>query len=137
MGLIQLCQYNKKDENDTKQHPLYTASSHSAAFSLIGCLFLISTLPLFNLDGKFKEMESSYFIFNPMNVLYSISASAIMSFATSAIINVKINIRDFINGALSGAIAMLCAFPFIIKPVFSLIIGSTAGIIQVLAQNML
>jgi hypothetical protein len=57
--------------------------------------------------------------------------------AMSAIINVRINIRDFINGVIAGGVAMLCTSFFIKSVIFSLIVGSTAGLVLVLVQNLL
>jgi hypothetical protein len=54
----------------------------------------------------------------------------------STIINVRINIRDLINGIIAGGVAMLCTSFFIKSVIFSLIIGSTAGLVQVLVQNL-
>ena len=49
--------------------------------------------------------------------------------------NQKLNVRDFMNCPVAGAIAGFCGSFFIVSPVFAQIIGATAGIVQVLVQN--
>lgn len=56
---------------------------------------------------------------------------------TSILINQKLNVRDFVNSPISGAIAALCSSYFITIPVYSQIVGAAAGIVQALVQNFM
>lgn len=73
----------------------------------------------------------------PSSVYYAISSSSAMAMATSCLINNKLNIRDLINGTIAGGIAIFCPSFFIVNPTYSMIVGSTAGIVQVLVQNFI
>lgn len=60
-----------------------------------------------------------------------------MGISFSFFINSKLIIRDLINSGVAGAISGLAAVMYIDKPVYSMVVGSTSGIVQTLVQNLI
>lgn len=71
----------------------------------------------------------------PYSIYLSATSAVLCSAGVSIIINQKLNIRDFVNSPIAGAIAALCSSYFIATPVYSQIVGAVAGITQAIVQN--
>lgn len=138
VGFVQYLKY-RQPRNDTKQHYLYTANLLSVAFSLIGTCFLMALFPVYLLHPSptQKEFLPRYLSMMSSSMYHSIASACVMSIAMSFFINTKLVVRDLINGTIAGAIAIVYPAFFIVNPVFAMIVGSTAGIVQVLVQNFI
>lgn len=63
--------------------------------------------------------------------------SAVMTgISFSYFINTKPIVRDLINSGIAGVVAGLASVAYMDRPIFPMVVGSTAGIVQVLLQNL-
>jgi len=62
-------------------------------------------------------------------------ASTIMSIGLSSMIDHSISVRDVVQAPTAGAVAVASSAYYITNPVYSLVIGSVAGIVQVIGQH--
>jgi len=105
----------------------------------MGSLILIILLPIFALNPTQRERSifPRFMTFAQVSIYYSIFSSVMMGISFSFFINSKLVIRDLINSGVAGAISGLASVMYIDKPVYSMVVGSTSGIVQTLVQNLI
>jgi len=69
-------------------------------------------------------------------VIYSLAAATVSSFATSSLINNGFLIRDIIYGPIAGGVISSSAAFYVTNPVYGILIGMIAGIVQVAVMNI-
>ena len=84
-------------------------------------------------DSRFGSTYQIYTV--PILIFFGIASSTITSLGISAILNHAIIVRDAVQAPTAGAIAVASAAYFITNPVYALVIGTIAGIVQTLFQN--
>jgi len=73
----------------------------------------------------------------PINTVFGLASATIASFSMSALINGKLQIRDIVYGPVAGGIAVASSSIYIVSPVWSMFVGTTAGLLQVILMNTL
>lgn len=68
-------------------------------------------------------------------MILALGAAAIGGFFMSALFNGKLIIRDIINAPIAGGIAIGASSLFITNPCYAVVVGFSAGFIQVFIQN--
>lgn len=63
------------------------------------------------------------------------AGSTVMAIGVSSMINHSLAVRDVVQAPTAGAVAIASSAYFITNPVYSLVIGSVAGIIQTVLQT--
>ncbi len=64
------------------------------------------------------------------------AGSTVMSIGVSSIINHTISVRDVVQAPTAGAVAIASSAYYITNPVYALVIGCVAGIIQTILQTL-
>ena len=64
------------------------------------------------------------------------AGSTVMAIGLSSTINHTIAVRDVVQAPTAGAVAIASSAYYITNPVYSLVIGSVAGLIQVTLQTL-
>lgn len=109
--------------------------------ALIGTVFTFVFFPMIVMDPPqtliFSDVYQSINVneihtlyTTPIAILYGISASTVVNIAFSFFLNSKVSIRDVVYGPIAGAIATSSAAYYITNPVWAMLVGSVAGIIQ-------
>ena len=88
-------------------------------------------------DGVEKTGFAEALSVTPFSVWYSMAASCTVGTAFSIIVNGRAIVRDFINSLVAGGVASTTASMYFLNPVWPMILGSTAGISQVLLQKFI
>lgn len=73
----------------------------------------------------------------PMSVWYTIGSTVIFSIAGSILIHGKPLIRDLINSVCAGGVCSLTAAFYLTNPVWSILLGALAGIVQTVGHSVL
>ncbi|XP_076620735.1 rhesus blood group-associated glycoprotein Rh50 isoform X1 [Colletes latitarsis] len=118
-----------------KEHRLEGPSYNSDIFAMIGTVFLWLFWPSFNSAALQGDDQQRAII----NTLLSISASCVISFATSALVSKdsKFNMVHVQNSTLAGGVAIGTAAAMMCEPVGASIVGAIAGFISVLGYKYL
>jgi len=117
----------KKDVHsaEEKESSVY----HSDLFSMIGTIFLWLFWPSFNGGTAVDEGQLRAII----NTYYSLTASAIVTFAISSLVNKdKFNMVHIQNATLAGGVAIGTLADLIIQPWAAILVGMVAGTVSVL-----
>ena len=72
-----------------------------------------------------------------MSVWYTIGATVIFSTAGSIFVNGKPLIRDLINSVVAGGVCSLTASFYLTNPVWSILLGCLAGIVQTAGHSVM
>lgn len=72
----------------------------------------------------------------PFSIWYSMSASVVVGCAFSIFVYSKTVPRDFINSLIAGGVACTTAGLYFTNPVWPMVLGSTAGMVQSLVQGL-
>lgn len=121
----------------TKKCLSYTGSLYSAGFSIFGSTILVILFPILGIHATRSQdtLFTGVLETVPYTVYHSIAASIMVSIGTTFIINGKPLVRDLVNGAVAGGIAIFSPSYYIVVPAYAQIVGLTAGAVQVLVQN--
>lgn len=138
MGLMIgiLRKIKEKGTSSTERHENYTANGFSASMAFLGTLFIWVFFPILASDYTDSSIATHTQYTGPYVVWYALAASTLTSFAISAIFNNGVLIRDVIYGSIAGGICSSTASYFIVNPVYGIIIGTTAGLVQVIVMNL-
>lgn len=88
------------------------------------------------MDYYNPKITTSNVYTGPYGVIFSLCAATITSFVVSALINKGIMIRDVVYGPIAGGVASVTASYWIVNPVYALVIGVVAALVQVVAMNV-
>lgn len=103
--------------------------------ALLGTLFIWIFFPILTSD----YIRSGIALHTPFTgaytVMYSIAAATIASFATSMILHDGLLIRDIIYGPIAGGVISSSPSFYVTNPVYGILIGLIAGIVQVVLMN--
>lgn len=106
--------------------------------AILGTIICWIFFPLLAMDPSFAGAQNSFTLYTgPINVVFGLAAATFTSFAMSALINGKLQIRDIVYGPVAGGIATATASVYIVEPVWALLAGTVAGIIQVAGMNLI
>lgn len=117
-------------ESEHKETSVY----HADLFSMIGTIFLWLYWPSFNGgtavdEGRLRAVVNTY---------YSLTASAIITFAISSLVHKsKFNMVHIQNSTLAGGVAIGTLCDFIIQPWGAILVGIVAGTVSVLGYRYL
>lgn len=132
-----LRQLREKSTNSTLQHQNYSADRFSVAFALIGTILTWIFFPVLALD----YVDSSVSINTPYtgaySVIFALCASTLAAFMMSPIFNDGILVRDIVYAPIAGGVACSTASYWIVNPVYSILTGFTAGVVQVVIMNLI
>lgn len=105
---------------------------HSSTLAVIGTAFIWVFFPTFVMDppALTSKICPTAIYTTPITVLYGLASSTIMAISTSFVLNEKLMIRDILHGPVAGGITVASAGYYITNPVWGILIGSVAGIIQ-------
>lgn len=73
----------------------------------------------------------------PMSVWYTIGPAVIFSMIGSIFVNGKPLIRDLINSIVAGGVCSLTASFYLTSPIWSILLGCLAGIVQTVGHSIL
>lgn len=141
MGLIMglLLRTREGDASkSTEKHLRYTGTLFSGGFAMAGTVFLWVFFPLLVMDPPIETVNfsSTAIYIVPISILYGLAGSAILAAAFSYFLNKKLMVRDVTHGSIAGAIAVASAGFYITNPVWAMLVGSVAGIIQAIANYL-
>ena len=136
-SLVLSIKENKNVENQTARHIKYSGGLVSISISFLGALVIFTLLPILISDPEIYEMGIfSQFYIAPLSVWYAMASSTILATAISTLINSNIIARDMINGLVAGGVACCTAAFYFTNPVWPMVLGSTAGALQSVLQNV-
>lgn len=137
MGIMLNCAY--RGENRTGKNKHYTGNHFSVALSLMGNLIVWVLFPILTMDPESQiRVGSTFQLYTvPLNILLSIAGSTVMAVGLSSMINHTIAVRDIVQAPTAGAVAVASAAYYITNPVYAIVIGSVAGLIQTGLQTMI
>ena len=132
IGLFLRIKENKGHNTTTAMHERYAGSKHSITLAMLGAAFIFILFAAFLIDQPLETSEKAVdpIFFAPLNILYGISGSIWMAVATSIFIHGRVKVRDFLHGLVAGGIAVSSASFFLVNPVWAILIGAVAGILQ-------
>jgi len=79
-----------------------------------------------------------YHLYNgPLSVIIGMAASLLGAYCISSLLNGNVIVRDLIHAPIAGGIVVGSASFYITNPVYAMVAGFTAGIIQTLIQNLI
>lgn len=135
MGLL-LRIREKGDNKTTERHLRYTGTLFSGAMALTGVLFLWVFFPMLVMDPPVSTHNISPITIytTPICILYGMAGSTLLAISFSYFLNKKLMIRDLTHGSVAGAIAVASAGFYITNPVWAMLVGSVAGIIQAIGN---
>lgn len=138
MGLvIGLLRYlREKGDNNTKMHNNYTANRSSASLALIGTILTWIFFPILALDYIDVDVNSHSPYTGAYSVIFALCAATIGSFIVSPIFNDGVLIRDIVYGPIAGGVATVTASYWILNPVYAIVTGLVASILQVVVMNL-
>ena len=105
----------------------------------MGNLIVWALFPILTMDPEVdsRTTGSTFQLYTvPLNIFFGMAASTVMSLGLSSAINHSIAVRDVVQAPIAGAVAIASSAYYITNPVYALVIGSVAGIIQTLLQNL-
>jgi ammonia channel protein AmtB len=110
---------------------------------MFGTLIIWILFPILAFDINVSQIDNINGLYNtfslytgPISIMLALGAGAIASFCLSSFMNGKIIARDVINGPIAGAIACGAASYYITNPVYAILVGFVAGLIQTFIQNV-
>lgn len=135
MGLViaLFTSYRERGERPTtERHRRYNANIHSSSMALIGVAFIWVFFPSITMDApaEINTISPSSLYRTPISIIYALAASLLMSISLSMVIYQKVMIRDAIHGIVAGGIVVASAGFYISNPVWAMLMGSVAGIVQ-------
>lgn len=140
MGLMIgiILNFKYKGERTTAKSYWYVGSAFSGALSLFGAVVLFCMFPILAMDPSYEffRFGTHMLYVIPQSVWYAISASTIVSMAGSVLAHGNPIGRDVINGIVAGGVSSLTASFYFTNPVWSMILGSASGILQLLGQSL-
>lgn len=114
----------------------YTCSGYSALYASFGCLIIFLFFPLLAYEVDAYARYNLFTLYtNPVCVIIAMGAGAIGALLVSLSFNGILILRDVLHGPIAGAIAVGSSSLYITNPVYALVAGASAGIIQSLIQN--
>jgi hypothetical protein len=118
-----------KQSNILTQHPNYVSHKFNATLALIGAAFIWVFFPVLNMD-----IPGTLFIYTNAGIstIFCISAAVLAAVGFSLLINGKLEFRDIITAPIAGGVIVGCSSTYIYNPLESLLLGTGAGILQVL-----
>lgn len=126
----------RKPETDTARHINYSANRSSASFTLIGTLLIWTFFPILALDYTDPSVTVTNVYTGPYGVIFALCSATVTSFVLSALINQGIMIRDIIYGPVAGGVASATASYWVTNPVYAIVIGVVAALVQVVVMNV-
>lgn len=133
-GLAVAALIYKKDVHDPEAEEKEGSVYNSDLFSMIGTIFLWLFWPSFNAGAAVEEGQLRAII----NTYYSLTASAIVTFAMSSLVSKnKFNMVHIQNSTLAGGVAIGTLADLIIEPWAAILVGMVAGTISVLGFQFL
>ena len=123
-------------EPETAKHPNYTANKFSSTVALLGTIIIWVFFLLFSMDPAFSGAVGAFTTYTgPINTVFGLASATLAAFSMSALINGKLQIRDIVYGPVAGGIAVASSSIYIVSPVWSMVVGTTAGLLQVILMN--
>lgn len=118
-----------KQKDILSNHTNYISSKFNATLALVGAAFIWVFFPVLNMD-----IPGSLFIYTNAGIstLFCISAAVVAAIGFSLLINGKLEFRDIITAPIAGGVIIGASSTYIYNPLQSLLLGSGAGILQVL-----
>lgn len=138
MGLvIGLLRYlREKGQNTTDKHTNYSANRTSASLALMGTILTWIFFPILALDYIDTDVNIHSPYTGAYSVIFALCAATIGSFMVSPIFNDGILIRDIVYGPIAGGVATVTASYWILNPVYAIVTGFVASILQVVVMNL-
>jgi ammonia channel protein AmtB len=137
LGLILKTKEDKTEKSTTQRHRLNTPSVLSVIRSMFGTLIIFAIFPVLAYE---TDSFNPFNIFNqynsPLSVVIGMGSSLIGAYIISSLINGNPIVIDLIHGPIAGGIVVGAASYFITSPLYAIIAGFTAGLIQSLIQNV-
>jgi len=123
-------------ERSTERHLRYTGTLYSGAMALVGTVFTWVFFPMIVMDPpQSTQPISTHAIYTaPISIMYGLAGSTVVCVGFSYFINAKLMVRDVIYGTIAGGIAVSSASYYITNPVWAMLVGSVAGIIQAIGN---
>lgn len=104
--------------------------------ALFGSLIVFVLFPFLAYEVENTNAFNTFYLTTgPASLILGMGASIAGAFCTSIFINTDLIIRDIVNAPVAGGIVLGAASFFISNPVYSIVAGLTAGIVQTLIQN--
>lgn len=118
-----------KHKDILTNHTNYISHKFNATLALVGSAFIWVFFPVLNMD-----IPGSLFIYTNAGIstLFCISAAVVAAIGFSLLISGKLEFRDIITAPIAGGVIVGCSSTYIYNPLESLLLGSGAGILQVL-----
>ena len=82
-----------------------------------------------------EDIGTHTFYTGPYTVWYSLAAATVTSFALSPRFNNGLLIRDIVLGPIAGGVVASSASYYIINPVYGIVMGVVAAIVQIVIMN--
>jgi hypothetical protein len=110
-------------------HSFYVSHKFNATFAMVGAAFIWVFFPVLNMD-----IPGTLFIYTNggISTVISISAAVVAAAGFSLVLNGKLEFRDIITAPIAGGVIIGSSSTYIYNPLQSLLLGSGAGILQVL-----
>lgn len=120
----------------TKEHLYYNANRFSSSFALVGTLITWVFFPVLAADYIDTDVAIHTSYTAPYTVWYALAASTVTSFALSPIFNDGVQIRDIVFGPIAGGIVASTASYYVVNPVYGIVMGIVAALVQVVIMNL-
>lgn len=114
---------------------MYTASKFSSTLALLGTAVIWVFFPILTYDYRVATISSDTPYTGAYTMMYCLASSTAFAFAWSVILNKGLMIRDIVCGPIAGGVAGATASYYVTNPVYGILIGMTAGTIQVIIMN--
>jgi hypothetical protein len=105
---------------------------------MFGALIIWIFFPILAFDIDDGTIANAFNLYTgPISIVLAMSAGALGAFSFSSFFNERMIARDIIHGPIAGAIACGTASFYITNPVYAILVGFAAGIIQTFIQNVI
>ena len=102
----------------------------------MGTLFIWVFFPILAADYVEADIAVHTYYTGPYTVWYSLAASTVTSFALSPLFNDGVLIRDIVFGPIAGGIVASSASYYVVNPVYGIVMGVVAAIVQIIIMNL-
>ena len=116
-----------------RNHDNYLSHKFNVTLSLIGAAFIWVFFPVLNMN-----VPSTSFIYTNAGIstFFSISAAVVASIGFGLLVDGKLEFRNIITAPIAGGVIIGCSSTYIYNPLQALMLGSLAGILQVLFNKV-
>lgn len=110
----------------------------TASYALFGSLIIFALFPTLSREFDISNQFNVFSLANmPTSLIVGMGASVLGAICLSSFINGFVIVRDVVHSPIAGGIVVGSASTFITNPVYVLVAGFTAGVVQTIIQNVI